>query len=76
MFENLQEFEQLNEEEKKAALKILQEISVKGSSDTLNNYMYSDYDEVPVTIHDFMHNKKYLGNALYDPEGRFTVFPY
>lgn len=76
MFENLQEFEQLNEEEKKAALKILQEISAKGSSITLNNYMYSDYDEVPVTIHDFMHNKKYLGNALYDPEGRFTVFPY
>ena len=76
MFENLQEFEQLNEEEKKAALKILQEISVKGSSDILNNYMYSDYDEVPVTIHDFMHNRKYLGNALYDPEGRFTVFPY
>ena len=21
-------------------------------------------------------DKKYLGNALYEPEGRFTVFPY
>jgi len=23
-----------------------------------------------------LHNKTYLGNALYDQEGRFTLFPY
>jgi len=38
--------------------------------------LYEDYDEVPVPIHEFLHNRKYLGNALYDNEGRFTVFPY
>lgn len=76
MLNNLPEFEQLNEDEKKAALKILKEISLKGESSLLNEYIYGDYDEVPVDIHTFLHNKKYLGNALYDNEGRFTVFPY
>lgn len=31
---------------------------------------------MPATIHEFLHEKKYLGNALYDQEGRFTLFPY
>lgn len=31
---------------------------------------------MPVDIYTFMHDKKYLGNALYDADGRFTVYPY
>ena len=70
--------EQLNNlspEEREAALKILEELS-NGESKTYNDLFYSDFDEVPVDIHTFLHDKKYLGNALYDAEGRFTLFPY
>jgi hypothetical protein len=38
--------------------------------------MYSDYDEVPVDIETFLHDRNYLGNGLYDNDGRFTLFPY
>ena len=37
---------------------------------------YSDYEEIPVDIMTFMHDRKYLGNALYNKEGKFTIFPY
>ena len=40
-----------------------------------NTDFLSDYDEAPVDIHTFLHDKRYLGNALYD-KGKFTVFPY
>lgn len=66
----------LSEEEMKVAMQILKEISDKGSSEKLNELKYSDFDEVPVDIITFLHDRKYLGNGLYDPEGRFTIFPY
>ena len=66
----------LTEEEKTAVLSILKEMSDNGSSDKLNSIMSEDWDEQPVDIHTFLHNKKYLGNALYDAEGKFTLFPY
>ena len=73
------EFEELNslsEEERAVAIQILQEMSKEGSSQQLDDLRYTDFAEIPVDIHTFMHDRKYLGNALYDPEGRFTVFPY
>lgn len=66
----------LSEEEMKVAMQILKEISDKGSFEKLNELKYSDFDEVPVDITTFLHDRKYLGNGLYDPEGRFTIFPY
>jgi len=66
----------LSEEEMKVAMQILQEMSDKGSSEKLNELKFSDFDEIPVDISTFLHDKKYLGNGLYDPEGRFTLFPY
>lgn len=66
----------LNEEEKELALKILKEYWDEGSSDSYNNLIKQDWDEIPVDITTFLHDKKYLGNALYDTEGRFTLFPY
>lgn len=73
---NFEELMELNPEEREAALKILSELSEKGKSEQLDDYLYSDFDEIPVDIHTFLHNKTYLGNALYDQEGRFTLFPY
>lgn len=68
--------ENLTKEEREAVVKILEEMSNNGSSEKMNELLNVDWDEVPVDITTFMHDKRYLGNALYDQEGRFTVFPY
>lgn len=70
------ELENLSEQEKAAVLKILKEISNNGHSESMNKILYSDYDEIPVDIHTFLHDLKYLGRGLTDDEGRFTLFPY
>lgn len=72
----LEEFNNLNEEEKKLFLDILGEYSKDGSSNKLSNLFDEDFEEVPVPIEVFLHDRQYLGNALYDPDGRFTLFPY
>jgi len=66
----------LNEEERKAVLDILSEISEKGSSDKMNSFISEDYKEIPVDIETFLHDPNYLGKGLTDGEGRFTLFPY
>lgn len=66
----------LSEEERKVALEILKQYEKNGKSDLYNSLKYADYDEIPVDIETFLHNKEYLGNALYDQDGRFTLFPY
>lgn len=78
MFDNQleQELNGLSPEERSAVLKILQEYSTGDNSSTYNQLLFEDYEEIPVDINTFMHNKKYLGNALYDAEGKFTIFPY
>ena len=78
MFDNQleQELNGLSPEERAAVLKILQEYSVGDNSSTFNEILYSDYDEVPVGIDEFLHNPKYLGRGLTNEEGKFTVYPY
>lgn len=66
----------LNEVEREAVLKILKEYTNTGSSDTYNDILYSDYEEIPVSIDEFLHNPKYLGKGLINEEGTFTVYPY
>lgn len=66
----------LSPEERKIALSILKEYSEQGNSALLDSIIDNDYSEVPVDISTFLHDKKYLGNALYDTEGRFTLYPY
>ena len=70
------ELDKLSENERKIAELILKQYNDNGHSDIFDNIKFNDFDEVPVTIHEFLHNKKYLGNALYDPSGKFTLFPY
>lgn len=66
----------LSEQERAAVLEILGQLSKTGSSEKLDTLMNEDWDEIPVDINTFLHDKKYLGNALYDNEGKFTLFPY
>lgn len=66
----------LSEEEKKLALKILQEYAETGQSELFEDLKYADFEEIPVDITTFMHDRTYLGTALTDPDGNFTVFPY
>ena len=76
---NLLEIEELNnlsEEERKYALEILKEISKNGTSEKLNRIVYEDYEEIPVLIGEFLHNPLYLGKALTNEDGRWTLFPY
>lgn len=72
---NIEKLNDLSEEEKKVALKILQDISEDNYS-SYNELLYQDYNEIPVDIITFLHDKKYLGNGLIGEDGRFTVFPY
>lgn len=76
MIDNFAELNNLSEKEKAYALEILRELSQKGKSNKYNDLIYSEYDEVPINISTFLHDKRYLGKALTDEEGRFTIFPY
>lgn len=71
----LEELNNLSEEEREVAIKILNELS-SGNDSLYDKLRYEDFDEIPVDINIFLHDKQYLGNALYDTEGRFTLFPY
>ena len=68
--------DELNENEKKLALKILSEYKEAGFSKVLSNMLVEDYEEIPVDIETFLKDPKYLGRGLINDEGKFTVFPY
>lgn len=70
------QLDSLSPVERAMVQKILQQYSGGGCSEILDNLVQTDWDEIPVDITTFLHDKKYLGNALYDAEGRFTLFPY
>ena len=74
--EDLKELKDLSAEERAAVMSILEEYSSTGESKLFNDIKYLDFDEIPVDIITFIHDKRYLGNALYDPDGKFTIFPY
>lgn len=65
--------ENLSEEERKLVADILKEYYNEGSSKKFNSLMNEDWAEIPVDITTFLHGRRYLGNALYDQEGKFTL---
>lgn len=73
---DLSVLDDLSEEEKQLALKILEEFSEQGNSDIYNKMLYEDYAEIPITIEEFINNPRYLGAGLVNKEGKQTVFPY
>ena len=73
---NLDELKKLSPEEQKAALEILKQYAETGKSDLYESLKNYDWEEIPVDIDTFLHDRRYLGNALYDAEGTFTLFAY
>lgn len=47
-----------------------------GDDSSYKKLLLEDYEEIPVTIEEFLHEPKYLGRGLTDDTGRFTVYPY
>lgn len=74
--QNLPEFKNLSIEEQEVALQIMDEYINKGESKKLNNLIYDDYEEIPVTIEEFVDNDYYLGQAWKDNEGKTKLYPY
>lgn len=63
----------LSSEEYESTMKILQEISKDGKSDTLNALYNKDYEEVPVDIIRFITDERYIGKFT----GNGTlIYPY
>lgn len=72
----MDELKNLSENERRLAIQILKEMSDNGTSEKYNKLLYEDYEEIPVTIETFLHDKNYLGKALINDEGKYTIFPY
>ena len=66
----------LSEEERKAVLEILNEVSTEGSSQKYHEILYSDYEEIPVDILTFIKDYRYLGKAWHLSDGECKLYPY
>lgn len=73
---NKPDMSNLTKQEKEEVYKILRQLSTVGHSEIMNDLLSQDYNEIPVDIETFLHDKNYLGAGLTDNEGRFTLFPY
>lgn len=67
------QFEKLNTEEKKLVLTILDELRKYGKSEALDSLWYQDYEEIPVSIQEFISNPYYLGKSTRNGE---SIYPY
>lgn len=72
---DMSNFDNLSENEKEYALKILKELQ-EGNRDSLNKLKYSDFNEIPVDIETFITDDRYLGNAWKDAEGNTKLYPF
>lgn len=73
---NFEELNNLTDEERKAALKILEEYSQQGKSRTYTDLILADYSEVPVDIVTFIKDDKYMGNAWHTKDGKCKLYPF
>lgn len=74
--EDIEELKSLSPEERELALKILQEYSSTGISQSYNNIIQDDYKEIPVDIITFIKDPRYLGKAWHTSTGKCKLFPY
>ncbi len=68
--------DQLPEQARELALKILKEFSEDGASKTYADLVYADYREIPVDIETFLTDDRYMGQAWKDNEGKLKIFPF
>lgn len=67
------EFAKLSSENKELILKILSEYKEFGESQTLKDLWSVDYEEIPVSIDEFIENPYYLGKSTRNGE---SIYPY
>lgn len=67
------EFSKLSRENKELVLKILSEYKETGQSQTLKELWEVDYNEIPVSIDEFICNPHYLGKSTRNGE---SIYPY
>lgn len=74
--ESLIESENLSLEEVQYLKSILMEVSATGTSKTLDAIWAQDYEEIPVSIDEFLTNDRYLGKSVKDDNGELTLYPF
>jgi len=55
---------------------MLSEYSETGVSQTYNDILYEDYNEIPVDIDTFITDPYYLGKAWMDGAGNCKMYPF
>ena len=70
---NKDEFEKLSPDNKELILKILSEYKNTGVSETLKELWEVDYNEIPVSIDEFIENDHYLGKSTRNGK---SIYPY
>lgn len=76
MTNDIKEFSNLSEAERKIALQILEQYAKNGSSETLKALQEADFKEQPVDITTFITDDRYLGKAWKNPSGKLKMYPY
>ena len=72
---DLSALDNLSEEERNYALKILEELaSSDGNSKLYDELKYADYNEIPVDIETFLTDDHYLGQAWKDATGKLKLY--
>lgn len=67
------DIKKLSTEERELVIKILSEYAESGKSETYKNLWLADYNEIPVSIDEFICNDKYIGK--YTDHGK-SIYPY
>lgn len=67
------EFNKLSVTEQTTVIQILKEMEAEGRSQTLESLWYEDYDEIPVSVEEFITNPHYLGKSTRNGE---SIYPY
>lgn len=65
--------ENLKDDERDLIIQSLNELSETGISPTMNNLWEEDYDEVPVSIEEFISSNEYIGKSFKNGKG---IYPY
>ena len=66
----------LSEEERKAAIAILEQYAEEGESALFESLVRADWKETPVDIETFLTNDNYLGHAWKDAGGNLKIYPF
>lgn len=67
------QYVKMSKEEQQLIMTILNEMKSTGTSTTLQDLWYQDYDEIPVSITEFICNPRYLGKSTRNGE---SIYPF